>query len=229
MSLRDVDEVVVAEDAAGAARVFAERLAAAARAGGEIGLSGGTSPRRAFELAAQLEPDWSRVLLWWCDERCVPPDDERSNFRLAREALLDRVERPPRAVHRIRGELDLVHAADLYDAELEGVELELAHLGIGPDGHTASLFPAAPSLDEESRRALAVPRPDGLFGVTMTLPVLAAARTVLFFVTGRDRANAVARAFALPPHPTTPASLVRSSNGATVLILDREAASEIDV
>jgi 6-phosphogluconolactonase len=100
-------------------------------------------------------------------------------------------------------------------------------MGIGPDGHTASLFPHAPSLHEQSRRALAVPRPDGRQGVTLTLPMLSAARVVLFHVVGEQKAEAVRKAFAEEPDPATPASLLRSRNGATVVILDREAASQL--
>ncbi len=93
---RDI-EIVVADDAEGAARIVAERLAEAARAGGHIVLTGGTTPKRAYELAADLEPDWSRVELWWGDERCAPAEDEKSNYNLARVALIDRVSRAPRS------------------------------------------------------------------------------------------------------------------------------------
>src|SRR3954464_8100191 len=88
-------DITVVADAEEAARLVAERLAEQARAGGSIVLPGGSTPRRAYETAAELEPDWSRVELWWGDERCVPPDDERSNYRLAKRALLDRLRRPP--------------------------------------------------------------------------------------------------------------------------------------
>ena len=87
------------------ARVCAERLAAQAREGGSIVLTGGSTPKRAYEIAAELEPDWSRVDVWWGDERCVPPDDERSNYGMAKRTLLDRLDAQPAAVHRMRGEL----------------------------------------------------------------------------------------------------------------------------
>ena len=153
-------ELRVAASAAEAAREAAELLAAQARLGGHIALSGGSTPRPAYEAAARLQPDWSRVEVWWADERCVPPDDERSNYRLVRESLLDRLDRKPAAEHRVRGELSPEEAADAYDVELRGVVFDLAFLGIGPDGHTASLFPNDPALDELRRRALAVARPD---------------------------------------------------------------------
>lgn len=225
--LRGVDELVVRETAAETARTVAERLVEVARGGGEIALSGGSAPRPAYEHAAELLPDWSAAGVWWGDDRCVPPDHEQSNFRLARESLLDRLERQPRAVHRIRGELEPQVAADAYDEETRELALDLAHMGIGPDGHTASLFPHAPLLHEESRRALAVPRPDGVYGVTLTLPVLSAARVVLFHVVGGQKAEAVRKAFTEEPDPATPASLLRSRNGVTVVILDREAASQL--
>jgi 6-phosphogluconolactonase len=220
-------ELVVLDDAEAAARRTAELLAAAARGGGHVALSGGSGPRRAYELAAELAPDWSRVELWWGDERCVPPDDERSNYRMAREALLDRLAVAPAAVHRIEGERDPEDAAQRYDTALRGVGLDLNLLGIGPDGHTASLFPRAVTLAERQRLAVAaepaldpfVPR------VTLTIPAHAGARHVVFLVTGAAKAQAVRRAFGEPQDPATPASLVRSRDGRTTAILDRQAAS----
>ena len=178
-------------------------------------------------MAADLEPDWSPATLWWGDERCVPPDDERSNYRLVRETVLDRIEVPPRAVHRIRGELGGAAAAAEYDRLLEGVTLGLAFQGIGPDGHTASLFPGSPALDERERRAVAVPH-DDVERVTMTLPVLCGARVVMFLALGESKAEAVVRAFAEPRDPQVPASLVRSTHGETIVLLDRAAAANLD-
>ena len=224
---RDI-ELVVLDDEEAAATATAERLAEAARAGAEIALTGGSTPRRAYELAALRESDWSRAGAWWGDERCVPPDDERSNYRLARESLLDRLARPPR-VHRIRGELDPAEAADEYERELGDTRLDFVLLGIGPDGHVASLFPGTPTVEERERRVVAaeaglepfVPR------VTLTLPVLCAAPAVLFLVTGEEKAGAARAAFAGEPTPRTPASLVRAGDGSTVAILDRAAASSL--
>jgi 6-phosphogluconolactonase len=195
-----------------------------ANAGGHVALSGGSTPRRAYELAAAARQDWSSVEFWWGDERCVPPDDERSNFRLAREALLDRLGGPPRAVHRVRGELEPNGAARLYDEELRGVTLNLVLLGLGPDGHTASLFPNDQALEEEDRLAVAVERPD-VARVTLTPPPLRAASHVVFLVVGEDKADAVRRALGGPPDPVTPASLIRGRR--TTAILDRAAAAEL--
>jgi 6-phosphogluconolactonase len=165
------------------------------------------------------------VELWWIDERCVPPADGRSNYRTIRESLLDSLSRPPAQIHRIRSELEPEKAAAEYDAALDGVTLDLALMGIGPDGHTASLFPNAPTLDETERRAVAaeagmepfVPR------VTMTRPVLGIARTMVYLATGEGKADAVKSAFADEPSPATPASLVRGVQ--TIAILDRPAAA----
>jgi 6-phosphogluconolactonase len=202
-------------------------LGAAAVAGAEIALTGGSTPRSAYELAA--EADWSSAGVWWGDERCVPPDDERSNFRLARESLLDRLEREPRAVHRIQGELEPELAAAAYEQELQGVQLDLILLGLGPDGHVASLFPNAPSLEERKRLAVSAPAQLEPFvdRVTLTLPALCAGREVVFLVTGEDKSDAVERAFAAPASPETPASLVRSTEGRTLVVLDPAASSKL--
>ena len=157
----------------------------------------------------------------------MPPDDERSNYRLVREALFERVEQPPRGVHRIRGELGGEAAAAQYDELLEGVELGLAFQGIGPDGHTASLFPGSPALEERERHAVAVPHED-VERVTLTLSVLSRAEVVSFLALGREKAEAVARAFAGPADPQVPASMLRSRRGLTVVILDRSAAAYLD-
>jgi 6-phosphogluconolactonase len=202
-------------------------LVEAARGGEHIALSGGDSPGPAYELAAGLGQDWSAARLWWGDERCVLPDDERSNYLLVKRTLLDRLERQPQEIHRIRGELGGDQAAGEYDRELEGVQLGLALQGIGHDGHTASLFPNSPALEERERRAIAVPHED-VERVTMTLPVLSAAALVVFLVLGESKAEAVARSFAGPRDPATPASLLRSDQGETIVLLDRAAAAKLD-
>jgi 6-phosphogluconolactonase len=191
---------------------------------GHVALSGGSAPGPAYELAAQRRPDWSGVQVWFGDDRAVPPDDERSTYKLVKETLLDRLAAPPE-VHRVLGELGAEKAAELYDVELEGVTLDLALNGIGPDGHTASLYPRAPALDEKERRAVAaeakwepfVPR------VTMTPPMFAAAELLVYLVVGEDKAEVVRRAFADDPSPETPASLIRGRT--TIAILDSGAAS----
>ena len=189
-----------------------------------MALCGGSTPGKAYELTAELVPDWGEVELWWGDERCVPPDDERSNFRLARLTLLDRLETPPRAIHRVQGELEPLESADRYDQELQGVTLDLVLLGIGADGHTASLFPHSAALEETTRLAVAVEHPD-VARVTLTPRPLRAARHVVFLAVGDGKADAVERAFGAEPNPATPASLIRGQR--TTVILDRSAAARL--
>jgi 6-phosphogluconolactonase len=222
-------EVVRCADAEEVASVVADELAAAARAGQAVVLTGGRTPGRAYQVAADREPDWSEASLWWGDERCVPPEDERSNYRLARENLLERLEAPPRRVRRIRGELGPDEAAREYDELLEGVRLDYVLLGLGPDGHAASLFPSEPTLEERERRAIAAEaKLEPLVArVTLTVPVLSAAPEVVFIVTGEDKAEAVERAFARPPDPATPASLIRSAQGRTRVVADEPAAAQL--
>jgi 6-phosphogluconolactonase len=220
-------ELIRLADEEEVASFVADELVAAARAGSALVLTGGSSPGRAYELAAEHEHDWGSATLWWGDERAVPPEDERSNFRLAREKLLDRLPAAPREIHRIQGELGAEAAAAAYDSELEGVQLDLVLLGIGPDGHAASLFPNQPTLDERSRRAIpAQARLEPFVDrVTMTLPVLCSAPEVLFLVTGESKAAAVERAFGAPRSVQTPSSLIRSTRGRTRVVAD-VAASE---
>ncbi|HKP18044.1 MAG TPA: 6-phosphogluconolactonase [Gaiellaceae bacterium] len=223
--MSDVD-LRVFDDAEAAGEAAAALIAEAAAAGGNIGLSGGSGPRAAYERAAVLRPDWGAVDLWWIDERAVPPDDGRSNYRMIREALLDGLSRPP-AVHRIRGEAPPEEAAAEYDAALAAVTLDLAVMGLGPDGHTASLFPNAPTLEVTDRRAIAaeagmepfVPR------VTLTRAALADAGTMVYLVTGDSKADAAERAFAQPASPATPGSLVRGRR--TIALLDGAAAARL--
>jgi len=222
-------ELSLCSDADEVASVVANELVERARKGHSLVLTGGGTPRRAYELAAEREPDWSAASLWWSDERCVPPEDERSNFRLARESLLDRVEAPPREVQRIRGELGGEEAAREYDQLVRGTRFDYILLGIGPDGHAASLFPCQPTLEERERRAVPAEAKLEPFveRVTLTVPVLSAAPEVVFIVTGEEKADAVERAFARPPGPETPASLIRSTQGRTRVVADAAAASRL--
>jgi 6-phosphogluconolactonase len=217
---------VVADPAAAVGVVLAEQAAR----GGSIVLTGGSSVADAYARAAALEPDWGRASLWWGDERCVPPDDERSNFRLAKESLLDRIEAPPAEVHRIRGELAPAAAADELDAALAGVELDLLLLGLGPDGHMASLFPGSPQLEVLDRRATSGPAGLEPFvdRVTMTLPTIQSAARIVFIVSGADKAEAVARVFGDEPSHEVPASLTRLAPGDIRVFLDGPAASTLE-
>jgi 6-phosphogluconolactonase len=223
-------DITVAEDAEAAARLVAERLAEQARAGGSIVLTGGSTPRHAYEIAAELEPDWSRAELWWADERCVPPDDERSNFGMAKAALLDRLDNEPAAIHRMEGELGRDGGVAEYKQELAGVgTFDLVLLGLGPDGHIASLFPRFPTLDVTSRDVVGSEAGHEPFvdRISMTLPRLCNTQELLFLVAGADKADAVARALSGPPSHATPGSLARSAEGTTRAILDRAAAAKL--
>ena len=216
-------EIVVAEDPA---RDVAERLAMVARRGGHVVLTGGSTPRTAYELAAALESDWTAVEFWWGDERCVAPEDERSNYGMAKKALLDRVSTG--AVHRVQGELGPDRGCEQYEQELGDLErFDLVLLGLGPDEHVASLYPEQPTLDETERRVIGAeaklePYVDR---ITLTLPTLRRAHEVLFLVTGKDKAEAAKRAFRGEPSRATPGSLVRATGGRTTAVLDADAAS----
>jgi 6-phosphogluconolactonase len=211
------------------ARVVGELLAEQARAGGSIVLTGGSAVGEAYEHAAALQPDWSKVSLWWGDERCVPPDDQRSNYRLAKETLLDRLAEQPAEEHRIRGELQPADAAGELDRALAGVTLDFLLLGIGPDGHCASLFPSSPQLRVEDARATS-----GAAGlepfvdrVTMTMPTLRSARRIVFIASGESKADAVARAFGGEISEDVPSSLVRLAPVTVEVIVDRAAAAKL--
>lgn len=220
----------VLPDAGAVAEAAADRIAAAAAAGGHIAIAGGSTPRRAFELLAARGADLSRATLWCSDDRAVGPEHPDSNYRMASESLLDHLPEPHRPrVHRIEGELGPDAAAERYEALMRaelGPEpvLDLVMLGLGPDAHTASLFPGKPALEITDRLIAPVPEPGMepyVPRVTFTYPLIDAAREVLFVVAGADKAEAVARAFGEPPDPAAPAGRVPDPT----VLLDRAAAS----
>jgi 6-phosphogluconolactonase len=219
-------ELLVLEDPAAAVGAL---LAAQAKKGGAIVLTGGSAVGDAYQQAAALEPDWSRTTLWWGDDRCVPPDDDLSNYKLAKETLLDRIAQQPREIHRIRGELAPAEAARELDDALDGVTLDFLLLGLGPDGHCASLFPGSPQLDVADRRAVAGPAGLEPFveRVTMTMPMLQSAERIVFLVTGESKADAVARAFGSGISHDVPASLVRLSPTPVEVYLDAAASAKL--
>ena len=219
-------ELVVTRDAEAAAREAAALLVEVAEAGGSVVLAGGSTPRRAYELAAAAHSDWGGVDVWFGDDRCVPANDPRSNQLLVREALLQWLVVEP-TVHAIATERTSIEAAEAYDSALEDEPLDLVLLGLGSDGHTASLFPGAATLDVRDR--LAVAAAPGLEPfverVTLTIPALEAGAYVVFLAVGEEKADAARRAFADEPSSRTPASLIRSRHGTTTVILDEAAAS----
>jgi 6-phosphogluconolactonase len=198
------------------AAAVADLLADAAAAGGHVVLTGGSSPKRAYELAAARGDDWSGATVWYGDERCVPPDHEWSNHRMAEAALLSRLDSPPEVV-RMQGELGHDAGAEAYEAEVRvrlGSEprWDLLLLGLGPDAHTASLFPGKPEVEVTDRLVTGVPEAGmepQVPRITLTLPALNAARHVVFLVTGESKREAVRRAFGQDPDPSSPASHVR--------------------
>jgi 6-phosphogluconolactonase len=181
-----------AEDVASAAAAdIAEALRDGARS---LVLAGGTTPRRCYELLSRMEVDWGRVSILFGDERCVRPDHPDSNYRMAREALLDRVS--PATVYRMPAELGPDEAAGLYAHVVAAVApLDVVVLGVGEDGHTASLFPGHPALNA-TELAVGIrdsPKPPSQ-RVTLTLAALQAARRVIILATGAGKADAIARA-----------------------------------
>lgn len=184
-----------------------------------LGLAGGDTPRAIYAAMAGADFPWAKVQITFGDERCVPPDDKDSNYRMARESLLSAVPIPEGNVFRMRGEIDPATAAAEYEAKLAAVaarfgEPRYVHdallLGLGPDGHTASLFPGSPALEESTHDVLPVigskPPPQRL---TMTFPLINAARRVVFLVKDSGKAAVVAEVQA--GDPRHPASRVKSA------------------
>ena len=212
----------------------ARLLSDAAERGGHVVITGGSTPKAAYNRVSELGADWSRTEIWFTDERCVAPDHEHSNFRMADAALLSKIE--ARAVHRMQGERGPEDGAREYQKELSAVfgdgavpELDLILLGIGPDAHCASLFPNNPELGIKDRSVAGVEQP-GMAPlvprITLTLPVLNAAARVVFLVNGEEKAEAVARAFNGRPGPDAPSSLVQP-RGEFVLLCDAAAAEHL--
>lgn len=212
----------------------ARLLADAAERGGHVVLTGGSTPKEAYNRVAELGADWSGTEIWFSDERCVAPDHEHSNFRMADEALFQKIE--ARGIHRMQGERGPEDGAGEYRKELEAVfgpdvvpQFDLILLGMGPDAHCASLFPNNPELGIKDRPVAGVEQP-GMAPlvprITLTLPVLNAGARVVFLVSGEEKADAVARAFKGPPTPAAPSSLVEP-RGEYVLLCDAAAAQRL--
>ncbi|MGD0801302.1 MAG: 6-phosphogluconolactonase [Terracidiphilus sp.] len=213
-----------------------------ARSRVRIAISGGSTPQATFALLADSTQPWRSRMPWpnldlyWVDERSVPPDDVDSNYRMTREALLDHVPLRPEQIHRIEGELEPEAAAARYESELrsgfrlEGAEcprFDLIALGLGDDGHTASLFPHTSALQEMSRLAVAnhVPQRDA-WRVTLTWPVINHARSVFFLVAGEQKAAVLRELLTGPRDPERlPSQLIWPSSGILTFILDKAAAA----
>ncbi len=227
-----------------AAAVYVTHLAHAAiseHGGFSLALSGGSTPR-ALHTRLAHEPwrdavDWGRVHVFWGDERCVPPDHPDSNYRMARETLLDHVPILPAQVHRLRGELPPDQAAAAYEAELRGLfpsapwpAFDLVLLGMGDDGHTASLFPDTAALAETERWAVAnhVEKLDA-WRLTLTAPAINHAAHVAFLVAGAAKAERLREVLRGPYQPTVlPSQLIRPASGQLDWFVDLAAASGVE-
>ncbi|HUA99372.1 MAG TPA: 6-phosphogluconolactonase [Terracidiphilus sp.] len=227
-----------------AARHFVEMAeeAVAARGRARIAISGGSTPKAAFALLGdpaqpwRARMPWDRLDLYWVDERCVPPDHPDSNYRMTREALLDHAPLKPAQIHRMEGELAPETAAARYESDLrngfrlEGAEtptFDLVQLGMGPDGHTASLFPHSAAIHELGRLAVAnhVENKDA-WRVTLTWPVINHGRSVFFLIGGADKAERLHEVLFGPRDvDRLPSQLIRPTSGILTLILDQAAAA----
>lgn len=237
----------VEQDAAALARRAAQYFvemadeAVEARGRARIAISGGSTPKATFSLLADRNQPWFNRMPWdkldlfWVDERCVPPDDQESNYRMTREAMLEQVPMRPEQIHRMEGELDPEEAAARYESglrngfRLEGAEVpsfDLVQLGMGPDGHTASLFPHTAALHEMGRLVVAnhVPQMNS-WRITLTWPVINHARSV-FFLIGGDKAAILKDVLSGPKDvERLPSQLIRPASGILTLILEKSAAS----
>ena len=209
------------------AAAAARRVAADLPDHGTVVLTGGETAARVYPELAGMRPAWSDIEIYFSDERCVPPDDDNSNYGMVRRALLEPagIER----VLRMRGEDDPDVAAASYDAAVRpaaerGIDLLL--LGLGADAHVAAIFPGSPALGEQ-RLCVPVDRPDGMRGLTLTPPALLAARRVLFLVTGSDKAEAVRRAVAGGEDPAAVPARMFADHPAVTFLVDDEAAAAL--
>ena len=195
---------------------------------GSVVLTGGTTAERIYPLLATDADVWSNVEILFSDERCVPPDHDESNFKMAAQLLLDPA--GVRTIHRMRGEDIPREGAERYHQEIAAtVErgLDLLLLGMGADAHVGAMFPNSPALGETEKLCAAVNRPDGMRGLTLTPPAMLSARKILLLVTGAKKAETVARVInGDEPIPACPARLLADHPDATFL-LDAEAASAL--
>ncbi len=218
--------------------------AAATRGIARIAISGGTTPKVMFALLANPEEPflkqvpWDRLELYWVDERCVPPNNVESNYRMTNEAMLSKVPLPAERIHRMEGELDPEVAAARYEStirntfKLEGAQtptFDLVLLGMGDDGHTASLFPHTEALNELSHIVVPnhVPQKD-TWRITLTWPVINQGREVAFLIEGAGKAQVLHDVLLGPYQPDTyPSQIIRPASGQLTLLLDAAAAAKL--
>ncbi len=241
-------EYIVEPDSAALARRAAQQFveiaeqAAATRGRARIAISGGSTPKVAFQLLADPSQPWFRRMPWdkldlfWVDERTVPPDHSDSNYRMTKEAMLDHVPLKPEQIHRMEGELAPEVAAARYESllrntfRLEGAEsprFDLIALGMGDDGHTASLFPHTAAIHEMGRLVTANQVPQmNTWRITLTWPVINQASSVFFLIGGKNKAELIKEVFTGPRDPERlPSQLIWPASGILTLILDKDAAA----
>ncbi|MCG3178686.1 MAG: 6-phosphogluconolactonase [Phycisphaerae bacterium] len=242
--MSDTPDIQILPDAATLARIAADAVVRyvqepiVTHGVATVALAGGSTPRRLYELLARpphsTRLDFASVRFFFGDERCVPPDDPRSNYRMARETMFVPAGVADANVFRIRGELPPADAAADYERTLRGCGLfsgdwpvfDLLLLGLGDDGHTASLFPGTAAVEVADRWVTASRAPaDPRDRVSLTLGALCAARQVIFLVSGRSKAGAVARVLG-EPEAGLPAARVRPAAGQVHWLLDADAASQ---
>lgn len=237
-------ELVICRDYEELSRTAAERFVAAAqqavreRGRFMVALSGGKTPVDMYRLLAGEMRDrvsWDRCYFFWGDERCVPPDHPESNYGFARRELLAHIPAPPEHIYRMKGELEPQRAAEEYERVLREVfnvapgelpRFDLLPLGMGEEGHTASLFPGSEALNE-TRRLVAAPYVEKvkMYRLTLTLPVINAARQVMFEISGEDKAWALEQAVA--GGNELPAQMVHPTHGSLIWIVDEKAAGRL--
>jgi len=242
-TIRTYDGLDALSNAAADELAAVARAAVAARGSCAVALSGGSTPKRLFQLLAARGRDalpWDQIDLWWGDERCVPPDHADSNYRMTREALVEPLRLDPQRVHRmVAEEPDHELAAVTYERALVaalGVPpvFDYMMLGMGPDGHTASLFPGSPGLDERERWVIANPVDSPLTKgkttrITLTVPAIRAARMIRFLVAGADKAETLRAVLEGPPDSHRyPSQLIQpAAGGDLVWLVDRAAAARL--
>ena len=245
MTTTTTPEIIVVDDPPAMGRLAAQRVrrsaatALAARGEWRVALAGGSTPRALYsELAARSRElgsagdaiDWKRSALFFGDERTVPPDHADSNYRMVRETLLSAIAIPAGNVHRMEGEAhDLDAAAARYEGALGDAALDLAILGMGPDGHTASLFPGTTAVSEGQRRCVAVAVPRlATSRLTLTYPVFEAAREIIFLIAGRDKALTLKAAIEGPARPDLlPCQSIFRRSGPVAIFCDRGAVADL--
>ncbi|MDT4955710.1 MAG: 6-phosphogluconolactonase [Acidobacteriota bacterium] len=241
-----IGQLIILDDSSQVARAAADRFAEIARAAIDargrfsVALAGGSTPKRAYELLASDEYkdqlDWSKVHIFFGDERLVPPDDAESNYRMVNEAMLSHLPLLPENIHRMQGVGDAVANARLYEDELrtyfndaEWPGFDLVLLGMGDDGHTASLFPSSPALAEQQAWVAANwVEKFNAFRITLTAPAINHAAHVIFLVTGENKAQRLAEVLSGGRDAgRLPSQLINPLNGSLEWLVDKSASAHL--